>query len=254
MKKFKNDPRTFALTGEGGEQALISQLILRGENPFRPVRDMNGIDILLLSGCKIQIKTARICTTYKTLKKNLDGVYRFSFANFYYKNRSERGKESIEKNLSKKIKKKAFYEYCDIVVLIGVDNSYNCRFWIVPAKLLDRKTNIDLGPDNSRGFSKDVPEMREMLNAGFTQKQVGEKFGISQAAVNIRLKRAGTKIYLSKISRQIRECENAWDKILNFGKPETNEIQVVGDNNKWQTLGVSSQSGLADTSIMSTIQ
>lgn len=209
---FKNDPRSFSLVGKAGEYAVASQMLLRQLVTFFPAVD-TGVDLIAENGCRIQVKTSRKCVTYKTLKKNSEGVYRFKFPKVRYRNTSTRSFVG----LGTKTSVKPFHEFCDVVVLWGVEEN---RFWIVPARMLEGVTKVDLGPDNSRGFSKDVPEMRAMLAAGNTQDEVAKHFGISQAAVSIRLKREGSKIFISKRTAAVRACENAWDHILNYGEPD----------------------------------
>lgn len=209
-KGFRCDPGSFPLVGAAGVIAVGSQLLMIDVIPFFPFVD-RGIDLMTDNRCRIQVKSARRCMTPKTLKKNLDGIYRFKFATKRYRNKSERSMAGLGTTSPVK----PFHEVVDVVVLWGVDEN---RFWIVPASLLKGCINVDLGPDNSRGFSKDVPEMRAMLAQGKTQDEVAKHFGISQGAVSIRLKREGTKIYLSKRTAAIRACENAWEQIIEFGK------------------------------------
>jgi hypothetical protein len=211
--KIKSDPRQFVLTGRAGEYAVAAQLLLRSVVPAFPAVD-TGIDLLTTpSGCRIQVKAAHLCTTPAIVRKNTEGVYRFSFPQHYFRNTSNRGPVNRVRT-----PRRQFEEYCDIVVLWGVDQN---RFWVVPSNLLNGLQGIDLGPNNERSFSKDVPEMREMVRLGYEQAEIAKHFNISQASVSIRLKRAGCKIYLSSRTLAIRQCEGIWDPIVDFGRVET---------------------------------
>jgi hypothetical protein len=207
-RQNKEQGRQNIMTGRAGEYAVAAQLLLRGVNPCFSAVDQ-GVDLIGPKGCRIQVKSVHLTCTPKTLKKNLDGVYRFGFDRNRYRYNSSRG--PIKDHITRR---PPMSEYCDIVILWGIEQN---RFWIVPSSLLDSVDGVALGPDNSRGFSKDVDAMKEMLKKGFTQEDVANHFNISQASVSIRLKRSGTKIYLSSTTAQIRQCENAWHYILDFG-------------------------------------
>ena len=55
--------RDAALIGLAGELRVMSELLLRGHNPAKSYLDF-GVDIILESGIKIQIKTATSLTKY----------------------------------------------------------------------------------------------------------------------------------------------------------------------------------------------
>jgi hypothetical protein len=167
---------------------------------------------MLSSDSRVQVKSAHLCTTPSIVRKNTEGVYRFSFPQHYFRNTSNRGPV-----VPIKTRRRQFVEYCDVVVLWGIDQN---RFWVVPAKLLNGLQGIDLGPDNERSFSKDVPEMREMVRLGYTHAEIAEHFKISAASVSIRLKRAGCKIFITSRTLSIRQCEGIWDPIVDFGRSE----------------------------------
>ena len=219
MKKFKYAPDTFVLTGKAGEYAVAAQLMIRGVVPFFPAVD-RGVDLMAENGCRIQVKSVHRCTTPITLRKNLEGVYRFAFKRGVYRASSERG--TIKE--VRYVPARKFSEYCDIVALWGIDQN---RFWIVPSNLLDGIQGIDLGQYRDRAFSKDVPAMREMVSLGYSQEEIGKHFGISGAAVCVRLKRAGTEVNVTKQTAAIRACENAWDHIINFGQPSVEPVTLV---------------------------
>lgn len=46
--------------GEAGQLRVMSELILRGHCPYRPVVDDHGVDILLSNGLRIQVKTVKL--------------------------------------------------------------------------------------------------------------------------------------------------------------------------------------------------
>lgn len=215
MRNFKQNPNTFCLIGKAGEYAVATQLMIRDVVPFFPAVD-RGVDLMAENGCRIQVKSAHRCSTPVTLRKNLEGVYRFSFKRGVHRASSERGAiKSVRFIPARKLS-----EYCDVVALWGIDQN---RFWVVPSKLLDGIQGIDLGQYRERAFSKDVAEMREMVKLGYSQKEIGEHFGISDGAVCVRLKRAGTEVNVTKQTAAIRACENAWEHIINFGQPSTFE-------------------------------
>lgn len=208
------------LTGKAGEHAVAAQLLLRGANVFFPGVDQ-GVDLLTESGCRIQVKAARLSTRGSVIKWYPEGVYCFHFP--------ARKFVAASGSRVRSMQKRPFHEYCDIVVLWGIDHN---RFWIVPADLLSRTQAVYLGPSNMRGFEKDIPEMRAMVEMGMSQKEIGEHFGIKQSSVGKRLQQAGTQTYGDTVRCAVRSYENAWENIIDFQKVRYRPWSRCGKSSK----------------------
>ncbi len=206
------------LTGKAGEHIVAGQLMLRGMNVSFPAVD-DGVDIIAANGCRIQIKTAHLRFTPSVLKLSpgyREGIFTFHFANRKF--------IATSQNKIRRIEKRQFHEFCDVVVLYGIEQN---RFWIAPAKILEGTQALFMGPKNARAFEKDMPEMQAMVDMGISQKDIGEHFGISQFAVWNRLQKAGTQRDGNSIRCAVRNCEDAWEHILEFGQRET-QIEPTG--------------------------
>ena len=92
-------------TGLAGEFRIMSELILRGDN---------GIDIILDSGKRIQVKSS---------KRNGRRFYRFSL-------RKGNKKEIVD-----------LATYCDFLICWGIEED---MFWIIPTNKLKRRTSLSL--------------------------------------------------------------------------------------------------------------
>lgn len=120
---------TTSALGEAGEHRIMSELLFRGHNPFKASLD-RGIDVILETGLKVQVKTS-----WKSKKYN---SWAFSFTQTTtvkgYQSRSKKSLEDI-----------------DFVILwaIGYD------FFVIPAKELDT-THLTLSEGGKWDLFKDA--------------------------------------------------------------------------------------------------
>jgi hypothetical protein len=234
----KEDGIKAVFDGKAGELAVASQLFRRGIPVEFPLVDM-GYDLRdPISGCRIQVKTAhRLTEEHKA--KSYVGCYWFPLV-------KKKFRYSVS-GIKKLVKKSSFSESCDFVVFYGMEDN---RFWIVPAKHCDEVQALVLGFENPRRFSGDINELRRLNAEGISHEKLSEMFNCHRVTVTRLIN--SKKDYQQPSNFELgRRCENAWDKILDFGKPESVEDQeVLKEPNKWQILGVNSQSGSADTLTM----
>lgn len=162
-----------------------------------------GVDLGTTEGCRIQVKTAK-------LRKNRvypSGAYWFKFW------------QSNVLSGANKIKKRGARDYSkcsDVIVLWGRDED---RFWIFPSQLVASTQCLTLGP---KGFYQraDFGESKRLSDEGLTQQEIGERLGITQAAVSYQLRGGRSKLPTETMSAKARQHEDRWDLILDFGKSE----------------------------------
>jgi hypothetical protein len=191
------------MIGKAGEHLVAAELLSRGVVPAWPSHD-EGCDLITMDGCRLQVKTSRSRKT-SALREN---VYTFHFKHRSFTAHS--AKRVVEKP------KRILSSRSDYIVLVGWDER---RFWIVPTTILDDIHCAYVGPSSVRDFEKDIPEMLEMASLGFSQKDIGQYYGINQASVYERLKAAGTPKAYKKFMGALRICENAWHHIIDFNTP-----------------------------------
>jgi hypothetical protein len=198
-----------ALVGKAGELATAAQIMVRGLNVFFPAAD-KGVDVLAENGCRIQVKTGKMRCSPSVSRLYRGGVYSFHFPKSRYM--------ATAKGEVKSTPRRKFSEYCDVVVLWGVEQN---RFWVVPAEQLDGVQCIFMGPKNARAFEPDVEAMKKMAELGYSQAEIGKHYGIRQCSVSERLKKAGTPTSPDSVAVSVRACENDWGKILDFSRTTT---------------------------------
>lgn len=115
-------------TGEMGVALVIVELLARGFSPYRPVVDDHGVDIMLLNGNRIQVKSAKL--TGKKTGKQWYTRYRFSLNKFAW--------TKIEQGSTKA---RDVADDADFVILVGIDQR---RFWIVPSSILRGRIQIEI--------------------------------------------------------------------------------------------------------------
>lgn len=127
--KAKNTAST-VIQGQAGVYRVASELMIRGFAPCIPTADTHGVDLILESGIRVQVKSACLTTSGNWTK----ALYRFSLGKVSY--------STATKHFSNNTRKHS--ENCDLVILWGVDEH---KFWIVPAYILDGKFSVALGTD-----------------------------------------------------------------------------------------------------------
>lgn len=197
-----------SLVGKAGEYAVATQLLLRGiDVGFMAVG--TGVDLMAVNGCRIQVKSGHIRTGPSTIALYGYPVYTMHFP----KHRMM----PVAAGVNKLVPRRKLAELCDVVVYWGIEEN---RFWIIPASICDVRQCVVLGPSNARSFDKELPEMKAMVEMGFSQKDIGERFGITQASTWKRLHKDGTQKHGESVVCSIRACENAWGNILDFCSTE----------------------------------
>ena len=207
--------------GRAAEYMVAAHLLLRGANVKWPSVD-EGYDLEGPRGCRIQVKSTHLRTTPSVLDTYPEGVYSFGLVRRdNYSPKRRRASATIK-----------FSDTCDIVVFWGIEQN---RFWVAPAHLVDGVYGVYLGVTSDRAFEKDIPQMREMLKLGYTQKEIGKTYGIGASAVSVRLSRAGKPMHQDTASYRVRQCENAWEHILNFGAEISTPISDSTESQRKET-------------------
>lgn len=182
------------LQGQAGVYRIASELMFRGHHVCFPAADLHGVDLLLESGVKIQVKTANLGFYERTPQ----GAYWFNF-----------GQSKYSDELKKLIKVKRDYStQCDFVILFGIDDS---KFWVVPAAILNGANGVVMGrAEQYKNLNPDV--IQELQEQGHTQEEIGRLLDVDQSTIS----RRNSGKYISPkrtLTIQVRLCENAWHLI-----------------------------------------
>jgi len=156
------------ILGIAGELRVMSELMLKGHNPAKSYLD-NGIDIILESGIRIQVKTARTkyCANHKREKPKYK--YHFSFNN-------KTNKHCLEN--------------VDIVICWAVEDNV---FFIIPAKDLGKK-GYKYVPDYKKNFIKQYINNWGILNDKWVMLNISNKVIMNAfAGEDMRLIKQGEK-------------------------------------------------------------
>lgn len=117
--------------GVAGELRVMSELILKGYNPAKSYID-NGVDIFLQDGRTIQVKTSRKKKLIRGDNTGEAECYKFTL---------KRGEQ-----------KRAFSSNkVDLLICFGVETE---DFWIIPAKKVDKKSQITIPFSKVTKYSK----------------------------------------------------------------------------------------------------
>lgn len=117
-------------------------MLLRGLNPYLVLLD-EGIDILLDSGVKIQVKTSRKA-------KVVQRGYPMEFYHFNFKSWKTEQKEGIPRKL-RRFQKSSNLENVDFIVCWCVNDDV---FYIIPKDKIGGKMNINLNPGNEGKYEE----------------------------------------------------------------------------------------------------
>lgn len=109
------------LQGQAGVWATAAQLALRGHVPFFPGVDY-GYDLLLDNGVRLQVKTARLFSTFGKRDRHPQGAYGFD---------TRCCKVGSDGKMRRVLRD--YSTVADFFVLWGIDEN---RFWIVPCNEL----------------------------------------------------------------------------------------------------------------------
>lgn len=122
-----NSPRQ----GQAAVLRVAAELGFRGASIAFPAVDDAGVDLVVLPGVRVQVKSAYLRKHHRVYP---EGAYWFKFVS---------GPIVTGNNTIKRRGPRQFSHQCDVIVLMGIDES---RFWIVPAALLDGKSLCVVGP------------------------------------------------------------------------------------------------------------
>ena|SRR5438105_9537232 len=186
--------------GEAGVLRVIAELLAHDFVPYRPVVDDHGIDILLLDGTRIQVKTSTLrpeLKKYENAGVRTGGgrlVYKFSFG---WRAAGE-GKKHVHRA-------KNYSSETDYFVLVGLDEN---RFWIVPSFLFDNRRLLVLGPKRLPTHS----EVMALAKEGKGLQEIAREFGCGITTV---WKRKHEDTRRGGWAQFVRTCESRWD-LLKF--------------------------------------
>lgn len=178
------------VVGEIGETRVLAKLLELGHIPYRPVVDDHGVDFMLSTGLKLQVKTARL--TKRAHQNHMTYSYTLGIVNT---TRNRRGRV---------LRRKLYSEECDVLILHGLDEN---RFWICPAYLVDGRACLELGPRSWRTAG----EVREQLDLGIGVLQTAAELQISRTTV---WRRKHGDIAKGGFVRAVRLCEDKWEFLI----------------------------------------
>lgn len=205
------------MTGKAGEYAVAAQLILRGVEIYFPCTDF-GVDILTDSGCRIQVKTSHLVCTPKMIEKRGEGQYSYPLRRMR--------RLPVSDNKSKMVPLAPLSAICDFLVLWGIDQN---RFWIVPSKVADKTQVLILGAPQPRKFVGSMEDVRQMVKLGYTHQQIANHYNVCRESITVFLNRKDFEGREPDGTMLARQCENAWESIVDFNRSETPQIVPVND-------------------------
>lgn len=202
--------------GEAGVLRVMSELILRGHTPYKPAVDDHGVDLMLSTGIRLQVKTATLRTRMIPVPTKAGMVKQ---ARTSYNLTLGWAQQGANHNPVKR--KRLYSEECDYFIIWGVDEN---RFWVVPSFVMDGRQCLVLGPKPIATSQ----QVMELASQGFTLDGIAEKLGVSTVTVWNR-KRGDIKT--KSFVRAVRMCEDRWDflnvspvRLLEEGR--TREVEI----------------------------
>jgi hypothetical protein len=191
--------------GEQGVSLAVVELLERGLSPYRPVVDDHGVDLLLLNGIRIQVKSAHL-SKYRSCDRSR--TYQFSCSQNVY------GTGGRARALT--WKRRVFASYCDFLILVGLDQR---RFWVVPAAFVDAYGDMNLTM-SERDDPAELLRINELVEQGKELTEIANELGCSVTTVWKR--RKGIRARRTKV-KALRAYENRWDLLKN---PKADEPSV----------------------------
>jgi hypothetical protein len=182
--------------GEAGVLRVMSELIFRGHHPYKPAVDDHGVDLMLSTGLRIQVKTATLITRQVRIQRK-EGIVKVSKASYNLRlGSTQSGRVHAPIN-----RKKAYSQECDYFVIFGVDES---RFWIVPSFVMDNRTCLVLGPRPAATRQ----QVMELADQGLGLNTIADQLGMCPVSI---WKRKRSDIQVGGFVRAVRMCEDRWD-------------------------------------------
>jgi len=171
----------------------MEELLRQGINPYRPVVDDHGVDLMLLNGLRLQVKSAHLSAPNKGRSRS----YVFSCAQNVY----GIGYRRIQK-------RRTFANECDFVIFVGLDQR---RFWILPATLIDAYGDMSIVMRECDS-APTLLKINEMLGKGMLKTEIAKELGCCETTIWKRGK--GFRERNCKLSL-IRSYEDRWDLVVN---------------------------------------
>ena len=194
------------LTGKAGEHAVAAQLMIRGVQVWFPACDY-GVDLMTGSGCRIQVKSAHFSSSPRMVKQHGEAAYVFPLPHTK--------RLALTNDKSEIRQRPPMSSVCDIVVFWGIDQN---RFWISPSYLCDDRQVYVLGRKNPPRFVGSIQDLEEMKRLGYSRAEIARKYNIDACSIGMIMNRPGFEKQNPSGVSLVRECENAWDYIVNFEK------------------------------------
>ena len=214
MQKLKPTQYNF-LIGTAGEYAVAAQLLIRDMPVYFSAVDV-GADLLADNGCRIQVKSSRIRTTAKMVKQHGEGVYTFPLP---------QGRRVVLSKTSTR-----FHKYdristkCDVIVFWGIEQN---RFWVAPSTLCDDTFCFVLGKTTENRYVGSHEELKGMVDLGYTHAEIADHFGVTRPHVTMMLNNPDIIAKTPSRVSLVRNCENAWENILDFAKDKSSVPESV---------------------------
>jgi hypothetical protein len=180
------------MQGQAGVYHVVSELIARGHEPYLPAVD-RGIDILLRSGVRLQVKTTRGPTQHWRQKGRI--CFMLSTA------------QSIKKQQYVPKQPRKFSEQCDFVILWCMKPS---RTWVVPAVVLDGRYTLSIG-ETPQWKACDVAEATRLRAEGLSFQAIADHLGVERETVRRRV--LGKFVEPKRNYADLAQYEDRWDLI-----------------------------------------
>ena len=178
--------------GQVGVHRVVSELLSLGHEPYLPVVD-RGIDILLRSGIRLQVKSTHGATKHWRQA----GRLMFTLA----------ASQTIRQRQYVAAKPRQFSEQCDFVILWAIDPN---RFWVVPAAVLDGRWTVSIG-DEPQWRQVDMDAARRMREQGLTYEAIASNLLVNVRTLRRRLD--GSFAAPKRNLANLNQYENRWDLI-----------------------------------------
>lgn len=205
--------------GEAGVLRVMSELILRGHAPYKPAVDDHGVDLMLGSGVRLQVKTATLRTHRKTNQNRRKNEF---LSTGYYLSLGWCQAGRVHTPVRRK---RMYSEECDYFIIWGIDEN---RFWIVPSFVLDNRTCLVLGPRTKASEQ----QILDLAKQGLGLNEIADRLGV--CPVTVWKQKNGTRGKMGAFTNAVRTCENRWDflnvrptELLSEGRTRETEIKQL---------------------------
>lgn len=190
--------------GQVGVYRVLAELILRRHVPYLPVVD-EGVDVILGSGVKIQVKT----TLRETRHWRTPGAWLFQLA----------AAQRIVKRAYVTKPARQFSKQVDFVILHAIEAN---RYWIVPAAVLDGRHTVSFTDGHKQWKDCDIVEAKRLRANGHSYQQIADMLGADRNTVIRRIKGRQKRTYTD-----IAQYENRWDLISGAVATLTEAITIA---------------------------